>query len=95
MYDEPSVSPFSSAPPSKLHLSSPSEPKLNIELCTWPVWPRLRRETRWGLRLRPAGSGFVRTRQLGPSWPASQNTSASFPRLAETGGRPALDLALA
>eukprot|EP00964_Phaeocystis_antarctica_P080970 scaffold50597_cov45-Phaeocystis_antarctica.AAC.2 len=30
-----------------------------------------------------------------PVWPASQNTSADWPRRAEAGGRPALDLALA
>ena len=28
-------------------------------------------------------------------WPASRNTSANWPRLAEAGGRPELDLALA
>eukprot|EP00964_Phaeocystis_antarctica_P051574 scaffold30096_cov69-Phaeocystis_antarctica.AAC.5 len=30
-----------------------------------------------------------------PVWPASQNISANWPRLAEAGGRPELDLALA
>ena len=30
-----------------------------------------------------------------PMWPASQNISANWPRLAEAGGRPELDLALA
>ena len=40
MYDEPSVSPLSSSDPLKTKSSLLFLPKLNMALCTWPVWPR-------------------------------------------------------